>query len=460
MPKKEIDYSNTIIYKITCNDINNKEVYVGHTTNFVQRKHSHKQSCINEKSLNYKCKLYEVIRNNGGWDNWTMEILNFFNCKDHYEARIKEQEYFMLLNATLNSIEPFPKPKLVIEEKKESLIFYCDKCNIYCNTLNLLELHNLTKKHNKFEKKNTTNLVPKSSAQFCCEQCDYYTTRKSQYDRHLSTPKHQNTTNTTKSSEKFVCEKCDKIYKHHSSLWNHKKKCYSNKNQVQGHYKINELETIEPSTKEIIDLVRLQIIENQELRKIMLSQQQQIIELTTKPSITNTNCNNVNNSFNLNLFLNEKCKDAINITDFVDNVKMQLSDLENFGNLGYVEGVSRILIKNLNEMDTYSRPIHCSDLKRDVLYIKDNNQWTKEQEDKPILKNAIKQVANKNIKQIQIWKNENPDCTYADSRKNDQYLKIVLNSMSGGTNEEQQTNISQIVKNISKVVTIDKMIEK
>jgi hypothetical protein len=156
------------------------------------------------------------------------------------------------------------------------------------------------------------------------------------------------------------------------------------------------------------------------------------------------------------MFLNEKCKDALNISEFVDNVKMQLSDLENFGQMGYVEGVSRILIKNLKDLDTYSRPIHCSDLKREVLYIKDNNQWTKETEDKPVLKSAIKQIANKNIKQIQTWKNENPGCCDAESKKNDQYMKIVMNSMSGGTSEEQTNNISQIVKNVAKVVTIDK----
>jgi len=154
------------------------------------------------------------------------------------------------------------------------------------------------------------------------------------------------------------------------------------------------------------------------------------------------------------MFLNETCKDALNINEFVDNIKMQVSDLENFGHMGYVEGVSRILIKNLKDLDEYSRPIHCSDLKREVLYIKDNNCWTKETDEKPVLKNAIKQVANKNIKQIQIWKDNNPGCCNSDSRKNDQYMKIVMNSMSGGTSEEQQNNISQIAKNVAKAVPI------
>jgi hypothetical protein len=190
------------------------------------------------------------------------------------------------------------------------------------------------------------------------------------------------------------------------------------------------------------------------------------MELIKKETINNTTYNNVNsnninnNSFNLNLFLNEKCKDAINMNEFVDNIKMQLSDLENFGHLGYVEGITNILINNLKDLDTYSRPIHCSDFKREVLYVKENNQWTKETDDKPLLKNAIRQVANKNIKQIQTWKANHPDCIYSDSKKNDQYNSIVMNSMSGGSSEEQQRNISQIVKNVSKVVVIDKNTEK
>jgi hypothetical protein len=355
----------------------------------------------------------------------------------------------------------------VVEPKIKKTI-YCKKCNIKFPNLKLFEIHNKTQKHLKPD----DNSSPKSSTGFVCEHCDYYTSRKSQYERHLATPKHQNATNTTnlvpKGSENFVCEKCDKIYKHHSSLWNHRQKCNYNQCKNNEDDKDNQLEPKEsnelnePTTKEIIDLMRLQMLENQELRKIMLSQQQQIIELAAKTSITNTNTNcnnnNTNNTFNLQLFLNEKCKDAINISEFVNNVKLQLSDLEKFGYMGYVEGVSQILINNLKDLDTYSRPIHCSDLKREVLYIKDNNEWTKETEDKPVLKQAIKQIANKNIKQIQTWKDENPGCCNSESKKNDQYMKIVMNSMSGGTSEEQTNNISQIVKNVAKVVVIDKSV--
>ena len=209
------------------------------------------------------------------------------------------------------------------------------------------------------------------------------------------------------------------------------------------------------SDKEIIKML---IKENSEFKNLIL----EIVKKDTQTinNNTNTNCNNVNNSFNLQFFLNEKCKDAINISDFIDNIKLQLTDLETTGRVGYVDGVSKILIKNLNELDTYSRPIHCSDLKREVLYIKDNDEWTKETDDKPLLKNAIKQVANKNIKQISEWTNLYPDCRNSDSKKNNQYLNIVMNSMSGGSNEEQTNNLLNIVKNVTKVVAIDKLTEK
>jgi len=298
------------------------------------------------------------------------------------------------------------------------------------------------------------------------------------------TRKHKNTynilTNTatgdagnTIDTNNYICD-CGKEYKHRQSLWHHKKTYNNNCVQIE----TNDTPLIDPA--KIIDkdeLIKYLIKENSEFKnmlveqnndfKEMLAEQNKIVMNICEKSLdngktinNNTNCNNVNNSFNLHLFLNEKCKDAININDFVDNVKMQLTDLENFGQLGYVEGVSRILIKNLNDLDTYSRPIHCSDLKREVLYIKDNNCWTKETDDKPVLKNAIKRVANKNIKQIQTWKDEHPGCIHSDSTKNDQYMKIVMNSMSGGSSEEQQNNILQIVKNVSKVVTIEKNGEK
>ena len=181
------DYSNTIIYKITCKDDSINGVYVGHTTNFVQRQHCHKQGCVNPKSTNYNCKLYKSIRDHGGWDNWTMEIIAFFKCANQYEARIKEQEYFTLLNANLNSVEPKPK-----EHDKPS--------------------------------QNSESKSKSSSNRFFCERCDYGCIKKSCWNQHLLTYKHDNPKENLLNI-KYACEECNITFKHQSSHSRHKKTC-------------------------------------------------------------------------------------------------------------------------------------------------------------------------------------------------------------------------------------------
>jgi hypothetical protein len=188
---------------------------------------------------------------------------------------------------------------------------------------------------------------------------------------------------------------------------------------------------------------------NTEVQKMMME--------VIKNGTHNINCNNTNNkTFNLNLYLNETCKDAMNITDFVNSINLNLEDLENTGRKGYVEGISNIFLKNLNNIEHHMRPIHCSDQKREILYIKDNDKWEKECDEKPILTKAIKNVANQNIKQIKNWRDKNPDCTNSESKKNDFYLKIVSNSMNGLTEEESRKNINKIISNVAKEVVIDK----
>jgi len=240
MPKTEIDYSNTVIYKITCKDPLITDLYVGHTTNFVQRKHGHKQSCINEKSGNYNCKLYKTIRANGGWDNWVMEIVAFFKCNDHYEARIKEQEYFTSLNATLNSLEPLPKPKPKPIEtpqlnKEIKKIYFCETCKITLQSQHLLEVHNQTKKHCK----RVMGIETKNDAtKFCCEICDFKCSFMSDWERHITTGKHLLSHVGTKFAEKNEkslnkCEYCEKVYGTSSGLWKHKPKCsFNDKNNT------------------------------------------------------------------------------------------------------------------------------------------------------------------------------------------------------------------------------------
>jgi hypothetical protein len=312
MPKADIDYSNTIIYKITCNDKNIADVYVGHTTNFVQRKNAHKQNCMHINSTNSNIKLYKVIRANGGWNNWNMEIINFFKCKDLCEARTKEQEYFISLNATLNSVEPKPTPKVishVIKINKDKEMFTCSVCNIVCSSNKLLEQHNKTKKHIRHV--NTTNIEIKKSPcidyKFSCIKCNYSCIKQSDLKKHLSTAKHSRT--KLEIVQSYCCKLCDNTYETASGLWKHKKICTiteTSNNHV--------IESSSTEIKQLINIVLEIVKSNTELQKQHNDLQKQMVELCKSTRITNNN-NNINNhsnnkTFNLQVFLNEQCKDA------------------------------------------------------------------------------------------------------------------------------------------------------
>jgi hypothetical protein len=295
-------------------------------------------------------------------------------------------------------------------------------------------------------------IVAKSCAIFYCKKCDYGTSRKSSYNKHCDSIKHKkgdletsgNISDAKSCAKTLTCENCEKTFKNRSGLWKHNKKC----------------------TDMIIDGIN---IKNKDALVLHLLKQNgdlqnKLIELSSEKSITNnTTNNNINNttnnntSFNLNFFLNETCKDAMNITDFVSSIKLSLEDLENTGKQGYIKGISDIIVKNLNNLEQCFRPIHCSDMKREVFYIKENNKWEKETEDNPILTKTIKLVANENIKQIKYWRDKNPDCTDSNSKKNNLYLKIVSNSMNGLTKEEGEKNINKIISNVAKEVVINKV---
>ena len=308
----------------------------------------------------------------------------------------------------------------------------------------------------------TTNnnvFLAKTSNNYYCEKCDYKTTRKYNLCIHYESVKHKNNVFTkndndklAKPEKKYVCLNCDKPFNDRSGLWRHKKKCQDTNNETINKVepKISSFEGVDD--KELMMKVILQI---PELVK-------SIIEISKDKGVSHSHSHNQththshNKTFNLQFFLNETCKDAMNISEFVTSIKPQLIDLEDTGRLGYVEGVSNIILNNLKTLKIHDRPIHCSDQKREVIYIKDNNEWTKENEYKPILTKAIKVIANENIKNIHEWRKEYPDCIKSDSTKNDLYLKIVCNSMSGVSKKETDKNINKIISNIAKEVIIDK----
>jgi hypothetical protein len=283
----------------------------------------------------------------------------------------------------------------------------------------------------------------KLSKKYCCENCDYNTDRKSNLNNHLLSAKHIKTTNNnknkSKSSTKHKCDNCEKEYNDRAGLWRHKKKCFE---------KEENNSDIDISDK---NLILTLIQQNNELQK-------QMLEVIKNGSVHNniTNNNNSNNkTFNLQLFLNETCKDAMNIMDFVDSIKIQLTDIESIGELGFVNGISKLIIKNLKALDENMRPVHCSDPKRDSLYVKDANVWEKEDPENKKIKKAIKYISHKNICAIPEWKAKYPDCIYSDSKKSDQYNHIIIEAM-GGPGDNDVEKADKIVKKIAKEVTIDK----
>jgi hypothetical protein len=287
--------------------------------------------------------------------------------------------------------------------------------------------------------------IPKNPQKFECISCDYISLSIKDYKKHSLTDKHLNRTNLNDLEQKipkeFICPACKKCYKARNSLWYHEQKCFK---------KIfNDSESImsnDPSDKELIMLL---IKENAELKSMMMK----VIENGTHNTTNNNiNTNSHNKAFNLNFFLNETCKNAMNITDFVDSIKLQLSDLMDVGELGYVDGISKIIVKNLNNLDETIRPIHCTDKKRETMYIKDEGQWEKEDNNKTKLKKAVKHIANKNIRLLPQYRSKFPDYNDSESIHSDEHSKIVIESMACDIEKDEK-----IIKNISNVTTIHKL---
>ena len=309
-----------------------------------------------------------------------------------------------------------------------------------------------------------TKKVPKSSKNYVCKSCDYNTVRESQYDRHLMTAKHKKLTLLTKkvqkSSKKFICESCDKCYKSRVGLWKHKQLCSDaidvSYNMVDNIAHQSSEMTIQPTeSNTIIELIR----QNQEFKELIMEQNKQLIELAQKPTTTNNNMNTINNNqkFNLNFFLNEQCKDAMNMSDFLENMQLDIEDLTETGRLGYVGGISRILVNKLREIDTYKRPLHCTDMKREILYIRENDEWSKEDNYKETLKELVDRVANKNCKTMSQWTEEHPNYTEMDSFENQEFMRLSNAILGGFGDQECKQFRDKITRNVIKEVVIHKL---
>jgi len=290
----------------------------------------------------------------------------------------------------------------------------------------------------------------KSQPFFYCENCDYKCSRKCDYNKHIMTSKHKINDGQLQKSltnlKKYVCS-CGKEYSYRQGLYLHKKTCEKEEDLYNNEIIMNKEPIQNDSTDK--ELINYLIKENQDFKNL-------ILEIVKKDSYNN--CNNItttnshNKTFNLQFFLNETCKNAMNITDFVDSIKLQLSDLENVAKIGYVEGLSKIIIKNLKALDVTERPVHCSDSKRDTMYVKDEDKWEKENDNNHKVLKAIEDIANKNSKMVKEWKTHNPECASSKSNKADVYSHIMIQAVCSNND----ANNNKILKKIAKEVTIDK----
>ena len=299
-----------------------------------------------------------------------------------------------------------------------------------------------------------------------CENCLFNCSKKSNYEKHLSTQKHIfNTVNKSSNNKNATaysvlkCEYCNKPYKSRVGLWYHNKKCTGDKNMFEassiGSLSNIEINTIISDNEEFKKIILEIVKSNTDLQKQNSELQKQMMDVCkNNNSIHNSHINSHNKTFNLHFFLNEQCKDAMNISDFANSFDLQLSDLESVGELGYVDGITKIILDKLNSMDIYKRPIHCSDVKREILYVKDEDKWEKEQRSNPKLRHAIKTVSFKNMKLAPLWSDTYPDSKSSESSLNDVYMKIIIQS-TGGSGEISDSE-DKIIRRIAKEIFIDK----
>jgi hypothetical protein len=365
-------------------------------------------------------------------------------------------------------IEKFPKT---------SRNYVCEKCNITTSSKKDYNNHLLTRKHLKNFPDSSQNFpdssqnfpiisqIDQNSCPYVCEYCNIITNNKKDFSNHILTRKHLNkvrdyTPNIevgNSETEGYTCQ-CGKEYKCNGSLWRHKKTC-------------NPEMTSNKKEKPMVistEIVMAIINQNKELHELLREERKMIIEEIKKSNngnniyantiSNNTNIQNTSNNanFNLNFFLNEQCKNAVNLTEFIESLVVTAEDFERTGKLGFVDGISKIFLKGLRELDVYSRPIHCTDLKRESIYVKHDNVWVKEDSEKTHLNTAVKHIARKNLRQLVTWKEENPDCLDNSTRASDLLVTYSQRALGGMGEQEDSKFRGAIIKNVLKDVVVGK----
>ena len=320
-----------------------------------------------------------------------------------------------------------------------------------------------------------------------CENCYFITRNKKDYSRHMLSRKHQYLNQKTSENDDcavmitpskpvkpihYPCQFCNRFFKSRTTIYQHKAKCrllqQQESEKSETNYMVDSLSITPPPTNPMDDIITTNenVIITKEMFMTLLQNNQEMMNmlrvLSDKPNTTNnttnnsnntiTNSNNNNNTFNMNVFLNEKCKDAMNMKDFVNSIQLNLTDLENVGRLGYVEGMSNIIIDNLQKTDVYKRPVHCSDVKRETLYVKDNNEWERDGPDHQKMVNAVLAVEQKNVALVGEWAKANPMCMNSNTCENEKYFRLSKVATDG----EKDGNIAKVIRNVAKKVMVEK----
>jgi len=349
---------------------------------------------------------------------------------------------------------------------KSPTLFFCEICDYSTSSCSDFRKHNFTRKHLMATAGKEKNA---SSIYYSCSFCKFTTINKYNYDEHLLTKKHQKNTISETTALKHTCSNCNKEYINYNALWKHSKKCVVVNNDIlQNNLTQSNIISKDSFTPELFmevlnqskELQNVLVEQTKELQNKLLEQNkehnQQIIELAKNQSIVNNNNNTTNQQFNLQFFLNETCKDAMNIMDFVNSLQLTTEDFETTGKLGFVDGISRIFIKELKKIDTEKLPIHCTDFKRETVYIKDNNTWEKENDEKKKLKWTIDRIAKLNYNQIHQWQEKFPECRENNTPANEHFFRLARVALGGYGKEEEDKFRNKIMKNVLKEVVLDK----